>query len=496
MARKELTLNRYNEIKRLIDMDISANKISKALKCSRNTIRDIKLGKINPSSVKEKSLTIEKSIDWKKVETDYLDKHPLKFIWEEQASGLISYSGFWKQFYKLYPHYKSQFVTHRFFSPGEHCEVDYAGGKIEYVSTKTGEVNTVSVFIGVLCHSQYVFAVSKINMKSENFLDCHRLMYEYFKGVPLITVPDCLKQGVTKTHIYDPDINASYSDLASHYNTAIIPARPRKPKDKAIVELSVKLIMRYFKFRYRHHIFTSSSEINKELLITIDIINNKKHTRFKISRKQMWLENEKAKLQELPSEAYEYKEWKSCKVHPDTHILVANNYYSVPFIYRGKSVKVKIGKHQIEIFYETERIALHSRSNKISSFVTEFNHLPENAKAYHEATPQNLLSQAKFINADLHFLIDDIFAKNAVTNIRRVQGLVREARKEINAIGHSEAALNISQACEDMKTFSNIRVPYFRDLLNKYKKEKISTIDNNITRNEHNSMLRYASNNI
>jgi transposase len=492
MARKELTLNRYNEIVRLLDLNISANKISKALKCSRNTIKKIKFGKLNPLLSKDKNLSVLSIIDWKKAEKDFTHgKHALKFIWEEQAQDLISYSGFWKQFYKLYPKYKNKFVTHRFFSPGEYCEVDYAGGTVEYVNLQTGAINKANIFIGALCHSHYLYAVAKPNMKSENFLDCHRLMYEHFKGVPLVTVPDCLKQGVTKTHIYDPDINTSYSDLASHYSTAIVPARPRKPKDKAVIEGAVGIVMRYFKFRYRDHQFTSVAEINKALFKTIEIINNKVHTRFKISRKQMWFDNEKDKLKPLPLDAFEYTEWKESKVHPDTHICIRSNYYSVPHIYRGKTVKVKIGKTQIEIFYNMERIALHTRSTKTSKYTTEMNHLPTNARAYHAATPQNLLSQAKFINTDLHKLIDDIFKKDAVTNIRRVQGLIRESKKEISDIGHNDAKIIIAKACEDMNMFSKIRVPYFRELLNKYKKQKVAVGNNDIQRIKNNPMLRY-----
>lgn len=493
MARKELTVNRYNEIVRLLDLGISSNKISKTLKCSRNTIRKIKLGKLNPLLSKTKNISVLNIIDWKKVESDLLDDHPLKFIWEEQAQDLISYSGFWKQFYKLYPHYKSKFVTHRFFSPGEYCEVDYAGGKVEYVNIYTGLVSVANIFIGVLCHSHYIYAVAKPNMKSENFLDCHRLMYEYFKGVPLVTVPDCLKQGVTKTHLYDPEINTSYSDLASHYGTSIVPARPKKPKDKAIVEGSVKIVMRYFKFRYRHHQFTSIAEINRELLKIIEFINNKVHSRFKVSRKEMWLGNEIEKLKPLPLDAFEYSEWKDCKVHVDTHVLVAANYYSVPHIYRAKIVKVKVGRNHVEIFYNQERIALHSKSSKVSKYVTEYKHLPSNAKAYHEATPQNLLSQAKFINADLFNLTDDIFKENAIANIRRVQGLIRESRKVLNELGHACADKIISKACYDMKLFSKIRVPYFRELINKYKKEKVAVRNSDIQRISDNPMLRYTN---
>jgi len=119
--------------------------------------------------------------------------------------------------------------------------VDYAGGIVEWVDLKTGEISEAVIFLGVLGYSQKIFAWAAEDMKSRNWLNSHRRMFTAFGGVPSVTVPDCLKQGVIKCHIYDPDLNPAYSELAAHYGTAIVPARPRRPKDKALVEGAVKL---------------------------------------------------------------------------------------------------------------------------------------------------------------------------------------------------------------------------------------------------------------
>lgn len=494
MSKKELTVERYEEIKRLLDLGISGRAIAKSLSCSRKTVTAIREGEIkNPSVTKEVQEPIwTVQIDWNDVLELFTKGHFLKYIWEEKASSITSYVNFWRYFLKRFPEFKQRVSTHREFQPGERCEVDYAGYKPEWVDARTGEVHVASIFLGTLGFSQYIFACVKSNAKSKNFLESHREMYEHFGGVPSIAVPDCLKQGVVKCHLYDPDLNPAYIELIKHYDTAVVPARPRHPKDKAIVEGAVKLVTRYFKFLYRNHTFYSVAEIDQALKVAVDKINKKTHTRFKTSRYQMWLDVEKNKLKPLPSVPFEYVEWKIATVHPDCHISLESNYYSVPHIHRGKKVKAKIGRKQIEIFLNGERIALHSRLNdKCGKYLTDPNHLPPNSLAYHEATPKNLLSQARFLNPALHNLIKSLFEEDTIANIRRAQGLIRTARKEVQAIGYENANKSITLSCNSMTRFNKIRVPYFKDLLKEFKKEKYKIQDREIKRTLSNPMIRY-----
>jgi hypothetical protein len=489
MARREMTVVRYNEVKRLLDLGRSLSEISKTLKCNRRTVRLIRDGK---KEIGLKTLRLPlwtDTLNWDKILEDVKLGHSLKDIWEEQAHEIINYSGFWKQFVKKHPEYHERFIVHRFFNPGEYCEVDYAGDLVEYVVARTGELKEASVFIGILCYSQLIFANASISTKSRYFLESHSDMYEYFGGVPEVTTCDCLKQGVSKCHIYDPDINQAYSEHAKHHGTTIVPARSRRPQDKALVEGAVKIVMRYFKFVYRNHVFYSVAEINQALKICVDKINNKIHTRLKTSRFNLWSCYEKAKLKPLPVNRYEYYEWKECRVHPDAHISVWNNYYSVPHIYRGKTVKAKIGKNIVEIYYELERIAVHSRhAEKAGAVITDFAHLPKNAQAYHENTPQNILSQAKFINNDLYLLIQEEFNKNTLGNLRKALGFIRTAKKEVEAVGHD--TINISKSCSDIKMFNKFRVPYFKEQLIRYRKQLNIKTDTEIIRTL-NPMLRY-----
>lgn len=499
MARKVLKAMRFEEIERLINQGYSNKVISKSLNCSRNTVKKIREGEIvHPNELKVLQYPPwALNLDWEAIKKEFGLGYPLKFIWGERAADIISYSVFWKFFFKKCPALKQGSVTHKIYIPGEQCEVDWAGDKILLINPKFKTERKISVFVGILCFSQVIYANACENEKSINFLDSHRSMFEYFGGIPKVIVPDCLKTGVTKTHIYDPDINTSYAELLKHYNTATVPARPRKPKDKALVENAVRLIMRAFKWKFRNHKFLSFSEINEALLEVVNEINTKKHSKFKVSRFERFHEREKNQLQELPKDPYEYIEWKEAKVHPDCHTSIHGNYYSAPHIYRGQTVRVKIRKKQIEIFMNLERVAIHNRSkDKFCTYITDINHLPDNSKAYHEATPKNLLCQAKYINKSLHELLDGMFQENTIAHIRRAQGFIREAKKEINHSGEKKGGENIEKTCDMMVRFNKVRVPYFKQLLKHFKKEKIIIEDREIQRIPNNPMLRVIKDNL
>lgn len=494
MARREMTVERYHETKRLLGLKIPVRQIAKAMRCTRRTVRQIRDGGITDPG-REKIAegppwTME--VDWDEAMKEVIAGHPIKFIWEEMAAGKVNYVNFWKQFNRKFPEYGRETVIHRFFDPGDRCEVDYAGDTIEWVDIKSGKRKKSYVFVGVLGFSQLIFAYAKDDMKNPQFLDCHNKMFAAFGGVPKMIVPDCLKQGVAKTHLYDPDINEAYNDLAKHYGTAIVPARPARPKDKAIIEGVVKIVMKRFKWKYRNHTFISEAEINAALKTVTGEINHNLHTRFKVSRYDRWNQHEKPKLQSLPPVPFEIIEWKEAKLHPDSHVVVESTYYSAPHSLRGQVLKVKLTPAHIEIFHNLERVALHPRNrNKEGRYITNFDHLPPNAKAYYETTPQNLLSQARRISPDLFDLLDRLFQVNAVAHLRRAQGFVREGWKEINAIGYEPAGAHIKRAVDTMVQYDKIRVPYFRDLLNRSRTEVISG-ESSIKRKPGNEMLRYT----
>jgi hypothetical protein len=495
MAGRRTTMAQYQEIKRLISEGLSDRSISRSLRCRRAKVADIRNGVASDPSI---PLILAdplwtNQIDWNLIKRELGMQHPLKFIWEEKASSLISYPGFWKFLHKKFPELKSGFVTSREFVPGEYAEVDWAGDSIEWLDSISGEIKQAKVFIGCLCYSQLIFAYSTENMKERSFLYSHRKMYEYFQGVPKVTVPDCTKTAVLKCHIYDPDLNPSYTEMASYYGTCIVPARPRRPKDKALVEGAVKIVMRLFRWTYRRHTFFSIGEINQALLETIKKINLKKHQRFGVSRQERYELEEKDSLKKLPETSFECVEWKDAVLHPDSCVSLDSQFYSAPHQYRGKNLQVRKSENLVEIFFEQKRIAVHARSyQKIGKKIINPDHLPENAKAYLEATPQHLLSQARFILPELHQLINELFEKDTCGYIRIVQGLIKTTLKEINNESRSDVYPRIRKAIETMKSFNKIRVPYYRELLLLYRKENIPTENREIIRKPGNPMLRHT----
>jgi len=447
MARRRFTVDRYTEIERRLRAGRSLREIARALGCSRRTVREVRDGlRTVPGRAACDPLWMSQ-VEWPAVLHELGLGHPLKFIWEERAQSLTTYPNFWKQFYRKFPELRQATVTARDFAPGERVEVDYAGDPLEWVDLRTGEIHPAWVFVAGLGCSQLLFAWAAEDMKSRHWLDSHQRMYAFYGGVPHVTVPDCLKQGVLKCHRYDPDLNPSYAALAAHYATAVVPARPGHPRDKAIVEGLVKILMRYMRFRYRRHRFTSLAELNRALAECVQRINERRHRRFGVSRRERFEMLERAALKPLPVADFDDAEWKDAKLHPDCYVVVEATYYSAPHIHRGKRLRVRLTLNQVELFLNGERLAVHPRDRSRSGRRVRIDaHFPANSLAYYEATPQQLLSQSRFIHADFHQLVVDLFNADVYGHLRRVQGLLRSATKHLHAVGHEAAVPKIVAA--------------------------------------------------
>jgi len=497
MSRRVLTVDRYKEIERLLAAGRGVREITRALKCSRRLVRQIRDGLHGPPD--QPRSTVDPpwmaQVNWPEIVHDLGLGHPLKCLWEEKAQGLTTYSNFWKQFYRKFPQYRQAAVTARDFEPGERVEVDYAGDTIEWVELSTGEIHKAFVFVAGLGFSQLLFAWAAADTKSANWLGCHRRMFAFYGGVAHVTVPDCLKTGVLKCHLYDPDLNPGYAELANHYATAVVPARPGHAKDKAVVEGLVKILMRYVRFRHRRQRFTSLAQINQAIGDCTERINARPHSRFGVSRRERFETIEKAALKPLPAIEFDIGEWKNAKLHPDCYVQIESVYYSAPHIHRGKMLRVKLTEHHVEIFLELERLAVHPRSRHKDGRRTKIDaHFPPASQAYYEATPQKLLSQARFIHQELHQLVVDLFNADVYGNIRRVQGLIRAAAKELQIAGSEPPSVRIEAAIAQMRHFEKVRVPYFKGLLAQSRHQKPGAADpsRQIVRVPGNPMLRYV----
>jgi transposase len=495
MARRKLTVDRHEEIKRRLADGRSLREIATALGCSRRLVRQIRDGeRLTHETAASPDPLWMAQLEWPVIIHELGLGHPMKFIWEERAKALITYPNFWKQFYRKFPQYRETTITAREFEPGERVEVDYAGDPIEWYEIKTGEIHNAYVFVSGLGFSQLLFAWAAEDMKSRNWLGCHRRMFEYYGGVSHVTVPDCLKTGVVKCHLYDPDLNEDYAYLAAHFSTAIVPARVRKPKDKAIAEGLVKILSRYFRFRFRRSRFTSIAEINRALLVCVERINDQTHRRFGVSRRERFEKIERAALKALPSVEYDGGEWKSAKLHADCYVAIDGDYYSAPHIHRHKKLRIKLTEHHIEIFLNLERLAIHPRCRqKMGQRIKILAHFPANSVAFYEATPQKLLSQSRFIHPDLNTLFLELFNADVYAHIRRAQGLVSACTKEISRSGHALASEHIGAAIATMRRYNRVRTPYFQELLTQARKQSRNPQPiREIVRRPGNPFLRYV----
>ncbi len=499
MEFERASMAQISEIERLINLGTSDRQIAKALRCRRKLVAGVRALQITQEQITQAKRAESVlppawacEVAWPVVEQDIRGGHQIKRIWEEVAAQKTSYPNFFKYVKNKFANLLDQTVTLREFKPGEHCEVDYAGDRIDWIDVKTGIIHEAHVFLGILCFSQKIFAIAHENEKKPNWLDAHRRMFEFYGGTPRIVVPDQLKNGVIKSHRYDPDLNQDYVECAKHYSVVILPARARHPKDKAFVENAVGILMRYFKFVYRRRTFTSLAEVNRALTDAVEKINSKIHTRFKVSREERFLSLERALLRALPVEPYALCEWKTLILHPDCTVQADGNCYSAPHIHRHKELRVKLSYSFVEIFLDLERIAIHERARgKVGERIVKTEHLPEKSRAYLEATPQMILSQARFSHIELYRFIDDLFKDDSLAHLRRAQGLVRKAYSTIQTHGRERASLFIESAIVNMRRFNQIKVRAFEQyLLAELKKQNVSQEDRTIVRKPGNPLVR------
>ena len=294
---------------------------------------------------------------------------------EQNPDNYYSYTQF-REYYskfanKLNPSMKQVHIA------GEKVFVDYSGLTIAIYNSKTGEITKSQIFVAVLGASGYTYLHATYSQKQRDFILSHTLAYEFFGGVPKIVVPDNLKSAIIKNTKNGIIINESYLALSQHYNMAIEPARPLKPKDKPKAEQGVQGVQRWILARLRHRKFFSVDELNDTFSELLDIYNNKIVKRFKKSRTQMFEELDKPNLQPLPQEKHIYRDFKICSVTQSYHIFLEDCEYSVPFKYLQDKVEARYSSQTVEIYYKNSLIATHPKLYFSGAVSTLTEHMPK-----------------------------------------------------------------------------------------------------------------------
>lgn len=302
--------------------------------------------------------------DWAKVHKEVRRKGvTLELLWQEYKTEHpdgYQYSSFCEHFRAWTGRLSvSMRQTH---TPGEKLFVDYAGPTVSIIDPLTGEIKEAAIFVAVLGASNYTYCEATWSQSLPDWIGSHVRAFEFFGGVPAVLVPDNLKSGVNKACFYDPQLNPSYRDLAVHYSTVVLPARPHRPKDKAKVEAGVLLVERWVLARLRHHRFFSLGELNHHIAQLMVALNQRPFKKLPGSRASAFAEMDQPALQELPPTRHEFAQWKTVTVGIDYHIEFDGHYYSVPYRLARQKLEARATVSTVELFHRGNRVAVHARS--------------------------------------------------------------------------------------------------------------------------------------
>jgi transposase len=277
---------------------------------------------------------------------------------------------------------------------GEKLFVDYAGQTVPVVERQTGEIRPAQLFVAVLGASSYTYAEAHWSQDLPNWIGAHVRTLAFLGGVPEVVVPDNLKAGVKSPNRYEPDLNPTYQEFARHYGLAVVPARVRKPKDKAKVEVGVQVVERWIAARLRHQTFFGLAEVNRAIGELLEELNNRPMRHLGQSRRALFESLDKPALAPLPTRAYQFARWQKARVHIDYHVSFDKHYYSVPHTLKGKEVDIRATDKTVEIFYRGRRQASHCLSHAQGRYSTQREHLPPAHQAYLDWSPERFLRWA------------------------------------------------------------------------------------------------------
>lgn len=324
-----------------------------------------------------------------------LQKHKpltLQLVWEEyQAANPGGYR--YSRFCELYQYWrkKRDLVLRHEHRAGEKMFVDYAGDTIAVRNPSADEAREAQIFVAVLGASNYTFAEATWTQGLGDWIGSHLRAFAFFGGVTEIVVPDNLKSGVTKACRYEPGVNRTYEEMAAHYRVAVIPARPRKPRDKAKAEAGVRVVERWILMALRKRSFFSLGEVNEAVAGLLTRLNERPFRKQEGSRRTLFETVDRPALQPLPGERYSYGEWKTARVNIDYHIEFDRHWYSVPYQLTQREVEIRAAASTVEIFHCGERVASHLRSFVARRFTTTSEHRPKAHQRYLDWTPSRVI---------------------------------------------------------------------------------------------------------
>ena len=356
----------------------------------------------------------------------------LQLLWEEYRQA--NPDGYrYSRFCELYQRWRSKLdvVLRQEHKAGEKMFVDWAGATIPVYDRHTGQAWQAPLFVAALGASSYTWAEATRDQQMEAWLQAHVHAFEYFDGIPALTVPDNTKTGVTKAHRYDPDLNPTYYNFALHCGFGIVPARPYKPRDKAKVENAVQVAQRWIVAALRNRKFFSLEELNVAIRELLDKLNHRPFRKKDGSRATVFETTDKPALKPLPMEPFDLSEWSRARVNIDYHITFDANLYSVPYNLVHELVEIRSTPTTVEILHKGTRVASHLRSRGRGQAITNQEHRPKSHRAHLEWTPSRMIQWAHTIGPHTAQLFERIMSDKPHPEMgyRGCLGIIRLAEK-------------------------------------------------------------------
>lgn len=419
MAGQTITMTQLKQIIRLRNNGVALLTIAKAVKISRNTVKKY----LRLIEVKELDTQDLLKMEDEALEAILQDPEPQDASRYQNLCDLFPYfekelnrTGvtrwvLWGEYRMKYPdgysysqfcdHFKawkksSSGTLHIEQEPADKLFIDYTGKKLSFIDQQTGDVIEVEVYVAVLGFSQLTYVEAMESQRKEDFIYGSENALHYFGGVPRVLVPDNLKSAVQKASKYEAAINSSFLDFANHYGTTVLPARSYKPRDKALVEKAVNIAYSRIFAPIRNEVFYSLKALNKRITDLLQDHNQQHFQQCPYSRWQLFEEQEKHLLSPLPPDRYEIKSFKQVTVMKNGHVqlLEDKHYYSVPYRFIGKKVKLIYSRSQLSVYYNKERIAYHLRSTLRYRYTTIKDHLSSAHQFVSEWNPDKFINWA------------------------------------------------------------------------------------------------------
>jgi transposase len=435
MANRRLSVRKIKEILRLkLDCGISEREIARSCQVSRSTVADyLRRAAAAKITWPEASAMAEAQLEERLFPTEHVPssvKRPppdCEHIYNQLRTYRkfnLTLSQLWLEYKEKHPdgyqytqfceHYwrwrkKLDYVMRQEHRGGEKLFIDYSNG-LSIVDTTTGEFILTQLFLAVWGASNYTYAEASVSQTLPDWVGAHRRALEYFQCCPRVLVPDNLKSGVSRACKYEPELNPTYSDMAEHYGCAVLPARPRKPRDKAKVENGVLIAQRWILSVLRHRTFYSLAELNAAIRECLERLNTRPMRRAKKSRRELFEAVDRHDALPLPARPYEYAEWYKSRVQLNYHIEVGHHYYSVPYRILHERLDIRLTATTLEAFHKGERVAAHVRSYHKNGYTTLPEHMPPEHRFYAEWNPDRFIRWAGKTGEATARLVEKILA--------------------------------------------------------------------------------------